>query len=375
MRWSHSSLLEILNCPASYYLNHIQGISLKQESQALFTGSAVHWGIEHNTDDLSDYLKEFSKFRLNVSTYNKDIILAEAMIHGYLKYKNDLFDKILTDYDGKTKLELLNESHEVDLIVPLKSYKFDEDHEWHGIIDLLLLTNKGFIIVDYKTSSSIPDFDQYLDQLYRYIYLINKTFPDTPVYKIAIINLIKSRIKQKTTESSTEFLLRLKREYDTALESKLINYYEFDYSSLNQELMNKYIVNLSHMCDEAQSIINNKNWFINYGNAMGKYGKSQYWNIFYGISDSEYLYKVKDTYYNKDFDEIADYRDCKQIDLLSLFNADNTLNHYTTFKTLVDNLGGEITDDIIDAIKKLYIYDKDLLENYIYIYKGEKNNE
>jgi hypothetical protein len=41
----------------TYYLKYKVGINLKVKKPALAIGSAVHWGIEHNTDDLTEYWK------------------------------------------------------------------------------------------------------------------------------------------------------------------------------------------------------------------------------------------------------------------------------------------------------------------------------
>ena len=91
MKLSHSKLNLILTCPMSYFLNYKQRISLKTQKTALEIGSAVHWGIEHNTEDLTDYVSETSKYYGNTPGYNKDQVLAEAMIHGYLKHKDSLW--------------------------------------------------------------------------------------------------------------------------------------------------------------------------------------------------------------------------------------------------------------------------------------------
>lgn len=58
IEWSHSKLDTILNCPMSYYLRYVQGISPKKDKPAFEIGSAVHWGIEHDTYDLIDYYSE-----------------------------------------------------------------------------------------------------------------------------------------------------------------------------------------------------------------------------------------------------------------------------------------------------------------------------
>ena len=72
MRLSHSKLSCILSCPATYYLNYVQGISKKTEKSALSIGSAVHWGIEHDTEDLSEYYGADH-------AYGRDEMLAELV--------------------------------------------------------------------------------------------------------------------------------------------------------------------------------------------------------------------------------------------------------------------------------------------------------
>lgn len=385
MRLSHSKLNVILSCPMSYYLNYKEGISLKVTKSALSVGTAVHWGIEHNTEDLTGYIEEeHSKYDLLQYDYGKEQILAEAMIHGYLLKKEELFNKLLIDNETGEKLDLISEEHELDLVASLKSYKYPVDHEFNGIIDLLLETKKGYIVVDYKTSSSLPDWNKYLDQLYRYIYLLSKTRPDKPVYKIAIINLVKTRIKQKEgIESNEAFLRRLKIEYEEEA-YKLINYHEFPESTIDKDLMNDYIDNLSRMADFAQLIDENKVWFINYNNAVGMYGKSDYYDIFYPSKDNEYLYKIRDRIFNEDFEEWSDYRDCLKLDMRCI--KEHVLNHYRDFKkelcemleveTITKDTLNEINEnkkDIADILKTKYVCDETLLRTYFVSLNQEVN--
>lgn len=327
MKLSHSKLGVILNCPMTYHLKYEEGISLKVTKSALAIGSAVHWGIEHNTEDLSEYYGDIS--------YERDQLLAESMVHGYLKHKDEIFNEILTDSHTGEKLELLSEQHEVSLNAKLESFKYDTPHEFVGIIDLLLLTNKGFIIVDYKTSSMEPDWDSYSDQLYRYIFLLRDAFPDIPVVKIAIINLRKTSIRQKKTENESQFLNRLKFEYDLN-DDKLVNYHEFPYSCIEKEKMDEYIVNLSKMADTAQMIIESGTRFINFAAAKGNYGKSDYWDIFYQTPDAFVLYQIKDKIWNSELSCFDEYRDCRAIDMKTIFNT-SILNHYKDFKEIYDS--------------------------------------
>ena len=351
MKLSHSKLSTILSCPMTYYLKYIEEISPITEKPALGIGSAVHWGIEHNTEDLNEY------FGSEESAYTREQLLSEAMVHGYLKQKNRIFDQVLT-YKGE-KLKLIEESHEVYLNSKI------EDNEFVGIIDLLLLTNNGFIIIDYKTSSTEPDWNNYLDQIYRYIFLVNSEFPGIPVIKIGIINLKKTSIRQKKTENNIEFLNRLRWEYEIADDS-YIKYYEYTYESLNEQYIKDYVDNLKTMCKTANVIDREKLFFINYGAANTLYGKSDYWDIFYKTPDAHLLYKIQD----KDIveDQVTDSRACVPIDML-VIDHNNVLNHYEKYKDIITNIAKGDEKTALDYIHQNYIYDEELLRKYSEIFR------
>lgn len=328
MKLSHSKLSSILTCPMSYYLSYEMGISPKDEKPALAIGSAVHWGIEHNTEDLTEYYKDKGLFK-NKDSYTKDQLLSEAMIHGYLKHKNDIFDKLLT-YKGE-KLTLVEESHELYVNAKLKSFLYQNDHDFVGIIDLLLLTNKGFIIVDYKTSSMIPDWNNYLEQIYKYIFLLKSNFPEIPILKIAIINIRKTGIRQKKSENTSEFFNRLKFEYELN-DEEYVNYHEYAESDIDKQLLDDYIRNLSKMADTAQMITDSKTYYINFGAAVSQYGKSQYYDIFYKTPNAEVLYKISDTIFDEDENALLSSRDCVDIDMQCI-DKKNILNKFELFKS------------------------------------------
>ena len=366
MNLSHSKLNCILTCPASYYLRYKVGINLKFKKPALSIGSAVHWGIEHNTFDLTEYWlsDEGKKAFPPEEDHSKDIILAESIVYGYLKHKDELFNEILTV--GDKKLELVEELHELTLTAKLPSFSSTEDHGFLGIIDLLLLTNEGFILVDYKTSSQIPDWDKYLDQIYRYIYLLRTNFPDVPIVKIGVVNLRKASIRQRKNETDEDFFLRLREEYELNDEN-YINYHGYIPGDLNQELLNDYINNLSKQADMAQLIDDNNIFFINYDKAIDTYGKSDYYDIFYHTPDAFKLYDIKDNVYIKELGITEKVRDCVPIDMLVIENK-NILNKYETFKA--NTIAYYATSnslnkkEIFDHLKKSYICDDSLLEIY-----------
>lgn len=349
MRLSHSKMNCILSCPATYYLNYVQGISRNIEKPALAIGSAVHWGIEHNTEDLSEYYG-------NDHAYGRDEILAEAMVHGYLKHKDDIYDQILTDKDG-TKLTLVNEDHELFIAGKLVSKRFSEAHDFVGIIDLLLLTDKGFVIIDYKTSTYEPNWDNYLDQIYRYIFLLKSEFPEVPIVKIGIINIRKTGIRQKKTENYEQFVNRMNFEYDIN-DDQLVNYHEFLPEDLNQILVDNYLNNLSLMADLAQTIVDSDIRMINFAAANGQYGKSDYWDIFYHTPDAHYLYKIRDTILTIKNGEVVKQssRDCVPIDM-QVLEHDNILNHYEQYLDFIKEHPDE-------DVRNYFITDDTLLQIY-----------
>lgn len=375
MKLSHSKLSCILTCPMSYYLGYELGMYKKVEKTALAIGSAVHWGIEHDTEDLSDYYKEQGSFKQG-DNYTRDQLLAEAMCHGYLKHKEELMDKLLTNPRTGKKLECLEETHEIYLTGKLNS-KLRKDeliHDFVGIIDLLLLTEDGFILVDYKTSSQYPDWDNYLEQLYRYIFILRCNFPDVPVLKIAIINLRKTGIRQKKGETEFEFLQRMKFEYDINDES-YVNYHEYLPEELNSTLIDDYISNLEKMADMAQLIVDNKAWFINYGAARNQYGKSDWWDIFYRTPGAEVLYGIRDKVWDEDEQCFKDFRDCIALDMKVIDYFDKVLNKYSKFKQELIDTTCMTKEEFFSELSENYVVDINLLETYWTTFVKEKEVE
>jgi len=360
--WSHSSSSMLISNPAEFFLNYIEGIKPITESKALAIGSAVHHGIEVNDSNLDAYVKETGGFEA-VGGYSTEQLLAECMVEAYLKKKDQLFDQILTMKDG-TKAKLLEEMHEI---------KLDEkigDNLFTGIIDLLLLVEwngkKYFIVVDYKTSSMEPSYEQYLDQVYRYIYLLKKEFPDVPVVKIGIINLRKTMIRPKKNENEESYRNRIRIEYDN---ENLVNYFEYLQEDLDPIRLQAYFSNLERTVNFVQSVYDNKQWFINYAALTSKYGKSQYYDIFMHTPDAHQLFKIKDTIINEENwneEELTEYRPCLPIDM-EVLEKTNVMNHYKKYKELYKKAESNplfSKDEFTKEVKKDYLTDDSLLESY-----------
>lgn len=381
MRLSHSKLNTILTCPMTYKVIYKLGFSLKESKKALRLGSAVHHGIENELLDLSEFYQQEGSFTQS-NEYTQEQELAESMVYGYLKHKNSIFADILIDDDTGEPLELIDEYHELNFLVPLKSLiPNHEDHEFNGIIDLLLLTNKGFIIIDYKTSSRKPEWENYLEQLYRYVYIIETMFPEFPVYKLAIINLRKAGIRQKKLETPQEFRQRLRLEYELN-DEEYINFHVYPKESLDKQQLEDYILNLRKSADFADYIDSTSTYYLNYGNLITIYGRSDFYDIFKRTQDAYVLYNIKDTVIglNDDTDEVElrTKRDAKQIDIDAVFEK-NVLHKYDQFKTavLAYYAINEDTDkeSTLNHLRNSFKVDEELLELYWQTLEYEVNNE
>lgn len=366
MKLSHSKLGTILNCPMTYYLRYKCGISKKEEKPALQIGSAVHWGIEHNTEDLSEFFQKNGTF-VQQTTYSKEQILSEGMVHGYFKHHDEIFDKILTNENGQ-KLSLVDEQHELYLTGHLPSTKTEEKYqEFVGIIDLLLLTERGFIIIDYKTSTYEPDWDQYLDQIYRYKFLLQTVFPDVPVYKIGIINLRKTGIRQKKAENDIEFKNRMYFEYEVN-DEELVNYHEYLSSELDENKFKEYMSNLSMMADLAYEIDKQQLFYINYAGSRNQYGKTEYYDIFYHTTDNYLNYEISDKIWNEESGKLLEKRDCIPLDMevIEHVNDNKLLNNYDKFEKIINDLKYDDLNKkaLFNELSTDYLIDNELLETY-----------
>ena len=367
MEFSHSKLNTIFTNPADYWGKYVQKISLKVGKTALEIGSMFHWGVEHNKADLTDYIAE-QKLDGEYDC-RKEVAMAEGMLRSYFKHQDEITEKMLTKEDG-SKYELVEQYHELRIEAPLQSKLHAEPHTFVGVIDLLLLTDEGFIIVDYKTSSKQPNWDKYIDQIRKYCFLMKSEFPDVPIIKIAVIGVKKSGIKLGKNESTEAFLTRLANEYDT--KDEFVTYTEFGKEYIVENANNAFVNNLSNMADMAEHIINTKNFFINFNTTVGEYGKCDLFDLYYQTQDAETLYKVEDPMFDEDMGEVRQYRSCLPIDTYALLNPDkNVLNHYVDFEKELNSRGGtgvvdlEHPEKFIEELKLVYSTDRTLLAKYI----------
>lgn len=360
MELSHSKLTCMMNNPADYYLNYVQGIDLIDRPDALSIGSAVHWGLEHGTSDLSEFWEKEKKNKID---YTDDELISECMVEGYLKHKDEIFDSILT-YKGE-KLNICSETHEITLTSLLASQKHVKFHSFLGIIDLLLVTEKGLILIDYKTSSREPDWEKYLDQIYRYIFLLRDNFPEFPILKIGIINLKKPTIRKRKNENDEEYRNRMRIDYDLN-ENNEVCFHEYPVEDLDEGKIKSYIYNLSLQADFAEYISKMKKFPINYSNIVGIYGKTKYYDIYNHTEGCYVKYKIKDIVIDELGKAVKGERPCNDVDMM-VMDRDNIINHYSDFKKIMKKNKISKKNDFEEVRSKLaenYLFDDNLLSNY-----------
>lgn len=379
MKLSHSKLQTILNNPMDYYLGYELGIKPKETKPYFLVGSAVHWGLENNTSDLDGF------FESNPSEEAQ--FQAEAMVEGFYYHKEEVMKEIFKDPENPDKQLKLkdddSEFHELDMEVDLPSFIHpDKPHTFVGIIDLLFLTEKGFIICDYKTSSALPEFKKYLDQLYRYIYMLKVVFPDTPVVKIAIINIVKSKIKRLKNESEFDFKKRYREQYEKDY-NHLINVHCFDPQTIESSKLEEYITNLSREADLADSIVSQKLYHIDYSHIEQPY-PSVYLDIYKKEFGNFLNYTIKDYYYDFNDEKLVTKRNCNRIDMMIINDPNHKIiNKYQRFKEVIyeiikdndDEKSASILSNLKDYLIENYVCDPDLIDNYIYIFTNKLDKD
>ena len=367
--WSHSRLNTLMSNPAEYYLSYVQGIKPKLTKSALSLGSAVHYGLEIESDDLTEYYKN-SASTTKQDNYSDEQLLAESMCGAYFKRKDEIYKDLLKDLETNEQLNIIDEQHELELVAKLKSLRYNDFHSFMGIIDLLLLTNKGWILVDYKTSSLIPDWEKYKSQLFKYKLLLEQNFPGISLYKVAIINLRKTQIRRKKNENDDNFRMRLKNQYE--IDDLLIGYHIYEGKEFDDNTLSNYLNNLIGLIDASQMIIDNNNYFTNYSNIIGTYGPSQYAEIFYNEPENYLLYTIHDTIFDEFDNKILKDRDCVPIDM-QVLDHKNIMNKYSLFKEEaikvfkdLDNIDFNKIDinPFLNDLKNKYICDDNLLNKY-----------
>lgn len=363
MIFSHSKINLLLEDMFSYFLNYEMGIKPLQKQKALLIGEAVHYALENKNSDLTQFFKDNGSFEQK-NTYSEEQVLSESLAEAYLEREESIQKAIIGD------AEIFETYKELEVKVKMKK----SDNEFLGIIDLLFLTDKGFIIVDYKTTSRTPNYDDYLEQLYRYCMLLNYKFPEVPIYKIAIISLKKSSLRQKANEDIESFKRRMILDYKERAD-EYIDYHvfegEIDKRIFNNVVLDQYKNNLEYLIKVCKKLIKSNIYPIVYKNAITVYGKSTYYDFIYWNEESiKTNFIIKDNIYDKELDTFVSQRAINDVDIevIKLKKLSKKyIIKFDQFKEIWENLNFDKK-----LLIKKYKIDRNLLEIYVLTYVKEK---
>lgn len=182
MKLSYSRVDTFKQCPYKYklrYVDRTQTIFNCDPGNALALGTALHAGIEKDTDTAIE------------GYFNQYPIINDLHIHEATKLRN-LIPKAV---------EMLPDhgEHEVKI----------ETEDFIGYIDLLVETESNhYDIYDFKYSNSI---DRYREstQLHLYKYYFERTHPGAQIDKLYYVIVPKTQIRQRKNETLFEFRNRL----------------------------------------------------------------------------------------------------------------------------------------------------------------------
>lgn len=167
------------------YCNRLLTIPADNADNALYLGTAVHTGLEKGVDEA---IKEYvSNYPVITDEIENEIIKLEKVI-------------------SKTSEIVPNGEHEIKI----------EDEDFIGFIDLLApatgfhdsIIPNVYDIYDFKYSNNINNYMD-SDQLHLYKYFFEKNNPGKKIRNLYFLFVPKVNIKQKKTETLSDFRLRL----------------------------------------------------------------------------------------------------------------------------------------------------------------------
>ena len=196
-----STITSYAHCPYAYklrYLDKIETVKNQDANNALYLGTAIHYGAE--TGSIQKMLDNY---------YNNYYVLND----------NNINEAIKIDYLLPKVLEFMNQYEILEHEVSFKNGSFT------GTADLLAHNKDGTVdLYDYKYSNNI---DNYMSSPQLHLYKHFLELQGYKVNKIAFIFIPKTFIKQKQTEDLYVFRKRL----NEALSDMEITVMYLDYDS------------------------------------------------------------------------------------------------------------------------------------------------
>lgn len=240
MQISHSRIETFKNCPFRYDMRYNQGVKTippDEADNALFLGTAMHTGLEKGVNEaIHEY---FMQYPVITDAHINEAIKLEVMIP---KAK-----KMIPHGEFEVKIDCEDFIGFIDLIAPVMSETRlgGEFQALPGLYDLY----------DFKYSNNVSHYKESV-QLHLYKYFFEKLNPGKKIRKLFYLCVPKTNIKQKKTETLTEFRQRIQEELKDA-EPQLI---EVEY---DQGKVLDWMFDVKHTV-EATDFPKNQSWLCRY---------------------------------------------------------------------------------------------------------------
>ena len=194
IRLSTTSLDLYSNCPFRYYLQNVIKLDEVESTYAMTLGKIAHHIFEHMRDENFDFERVFDE---KVSEYSLKCSEKYVLTHNVKKQIKDAVDAILEREKYYRNPSIYNEKR--------FTYQINSNTELVGVIDnLVILDNKYYICIDYKTGSTKFDESRLeyglSTQLPIYSLLVKEKYQDYQLIGLYINQVTTSQINVKIDE-------------------------------------------------------------------------------------------------------------------------------------------------------------------------------
>ena len=242
MQISHSRVECFEGCPFRYklrYMDKYETLKPDNADNPLFLGTALHTGIEKDVDTaIKEYFAQYS-------------IITDEHINEAIKlaYQIPKAKSILPQGEYEVQIQDEDFIGFIDLLVPVSGEEiFDE-------VGNSVIEPTVYDLYDFKYSNNIYHYKE-SPQLHLYKYYFEKTHPGSKIRNMKFVIVPKVSIRQKKTESLSEFRQRL----DEELKKTEIKFLNIDY---NPEYVINFLTKTKRMLEETE-FEKNEGWLCSW---------------------------------------------------------------------------------------------------------------
>jgi len=165
--WSVSRIKSYQSCKLNYDLNYNQGIKNNLESPDAIKGTAFHAIAEEYQNHQDWSFDQWIQFLSNYEHYGKKLNLAVISLQDL---KNGFINL-------QTFWKEFIEQSQFDKIIPEQKVEFEmEGSNFQGIIDLTLVKDDKYAVLDYKTTKSGGSGSEHALQLSTYVKAVHSKY-------------------------------------------------------------------------------------------------------------------------------------------------------------------------------------------------------